>query len=77
MAEKENGRIVDEIDVEELPAHEAEGSFLNGWPAMLLTLLMISAALYSFSPRPPAKFAPTEIEPNQLQVNGVAFQSSR
>lgn len=66
----------EDIDVDTLQ-HEAEGSLRDGWPAILLTLVMISAAVYAFSPRPFPPFEATQIQPDQLMTNGLAVQGSR
>lgn len=50
---------------------------LRGGPALLLTVLVIAAAVYSFSIRPPAPADPTVIGADQLHVNGLAQQGSR
>lgn len=58
------------------PARSAT-SMLQGWPGLLLTLLVLLAALYSFSPRPMPVFAATQIYPDKIMVNGVARQGNR
>lgn len=70
----------DDLDVEEediTELHEAEGSLTGGWPAILLTIAMISAAVYAFSPRPYPPFPETQIKASQLMTNGLAQQGSR
>lgn len=57
--------------------HEREGSLVRGWPALLLALLMVSAAVYSFSPRPAPLFPATRVQPDNMLVNSVARQGSR
>ncbi len=57
--------------------HETEGSLRGGWPAILLTIAMISAALYAFSPRPHPPVPPTEIKASQLMTNDLAQQGTR
>ncbi len=56
---------------------EAEGSWLDGWPAMLLSLIIIGAAVYSFSPRPPPAFPATQVEVDQLLVTDLARLGQR
>jgi photosystem II stability/assembly factor-like uncharacterized protein len=58
----------------ETKAHEAEGSFLEGWPAMVLSTIIIGAALYSFSPRPLAVFPATQIDAQKILVTDIARQ---
>lgn len=74
--------MVDAVDQEndidvDTRQHEAEGSLRNGWPALVLTVIMISAAIYAFSPRPHPPFPPTQIKASQLMTNGLAVQGSR
>jgi len=52
-------------------------SIVQGWPGLLLTLVVVLAALYSFSPRPMPVFAPTQIYPDKIMINGIARQGSR
>ena len=66
----------DLMDVETV-AHEAEGSWMDGWPAMLLSLVIISAALYSFSPRPKPAHPATKVHPEELLVTDVVQAGSR
>ncbi len=68
--------LEENIDVDTLQ-HEAEGSLRDGWPAILLTIVMISAAVYAFSPRPHPPFPATQVKPGQLMTNGLAVQGSR
>lgn len=49
----------------------------GGWPAYLLVLLTIVAAVFSFSHRPLPAFAPTQIYPDRLLVNGLAVRDGR
>jgi photosystem II stability/assembly factor-like uncharacterized protein len=42
-----------------------------------MVALVVAAALYSFSHRPLPPFAPTEVHPDKLLVNGLARQGSR
>lgn len=55
----------------------ASGGVLAAWPAHLMVLLVIAAALYSFAHRPLPPFAPTEVRPDKLLVNGLAQQGNR
>lgn len=65
-----------DVDVE-TKAHEAEGSWLSGWPAMLLSVVIIGAAIYSFSPRPKPHYPKTEVHVQDLLVTDLARQGSR
>jgi photosystem II stability/assembly factor-like uncharacterized protein len=51
--------------------------FLAAWPAHLMVLLVVAAALYSFAHRPLPAFAPTAVRPDKLLVNGLAQQGDR
>ena len=53
------------------------GSPLAGWPAYLIVLLVLAAAVYSFAHRPLPPFPATEIHPDRLLVNGLAQKGSR
>ncbi len=53
------------------------GSFVRGWPSLALTVLVVLAAVYSFSHRPPPPFPATEVHADGLQVNGLARQGDR
>ncbi|MGH8454162.1 MAG: hypothetical protein ACRES4_10220, partial [Nevskiales bacterium] len=52
-------------------------SLRGGWPALALTLIVLLAAVYSFSPRPNPPFPATEVRSNQLQINGLAASGAR
>lgn len=53
------------------------GSLSRGWPAVLLTLCVMLAAVYSFSHRPPPPFPETRVNPDGLLVNALAQQGAR
>jgi len=53
------------------------GSFARGWPSLVLTVLVVLAALYSFSHRPPPPFPATQVHADGLQVNGLTRQGDR
>ena len=59
------------------PAEGAGGGVLAAWPAHLMVLLVVAAALYSFAHRPAPPFPPTAIRPDKLLVNGLAQQGNR
>lgn len=50
---------------------------MRAWPSLLLALVVLVAAVYAFSPRPHPEFPPTQLEPTELLVNGLARQGSR
>ncbi|HEY0975012.1 MAG TPA: hypothetical protein VGE57_11005 [Solimonas sp.] len=54
-----------------------KGSFARGWPSLVLTVLVLLAALYSFSHRPPPPFAATQVHPSGLLINALAHQGDR
>ncbi len=54
-----------------------KGSFSRGWPSLVLTVLVLLAALYSFSHRPPPPFPATQVHPNGLLVNALAREGKR
>lgn len=76
---KDRGRTMSASSAREveIQAHEAEGSWLDGWPAMLLSVVIIAAALYSFSPRPLPDFAATAVYPDRLLIVDVARRGQR
>lgn len=47
------------------------GSILGAWPAILITIGIFSAAIYSFSPRPDPFFPATEVNSGGLLINGL------
>lgn len=55
----------------------ARSKIRNGWPSLIVAALVIGAAVYSFSPRPPPVFAPTQVYPDRVLVNGLARQGER
>lgn len=57
--------------------HEAEGSFLQGWPALLLSVGVITAAVYSFTPRPDPPFPETRVHPDGLLVTDIVRRGDR
>ncbi len=57
--------------------HHGEGSTLRGWPASVLVLLVLAAAIYAFSPRPHPQFTPTQVRSDGLQINGLTGLGSR
>lgn len=52
-------------------------SAFGAWPAYLVVALVLAAAVYAFSPRPNPPFPPTQIEPDGLQINGLAREGTR
>jgi photosystem II stability/assembly factor-like uncharacterized protein len=57
--------------------HGGQASTLRGWPGLLLTLVVLLAALYSFSPRPMPAFPATQIYPDRVLVTGIARDGAR
>ncbi len=70
------GAGVDESEVD-TRTHEVEGSMVQGWPAILITIGIIAAALYSFSPRPDPSFPETRVRAGDVIVNDLAHQGQR
>lgn len=52
-------------------------SVLSRWPAILMAVVVLSATAYSFSPRALAPFPASAIQPQGLQINGLAEQGGR
>ena len=57
--------------------HETEGSLRRGWPALILTVAMIAAAIFSFSPRSYPAFEPTRVHADGFIATGLAQQDGR
>jgi photosystem II stability/assembly factor-like uncharacterized protein len=55
----------------------APAGALGAWPAYAMVLVVLLAAVYSFSHRPPPPFPPTQIHPDKLLVNGLARSGAR
>ncbi len=53
------------------------GSLIRGWPALLVTVSVALAAIYSFSHRPPPEFPVTRVHADSLLVNTLAQQGER
>lgn len=43
----------------------------GAWPAFLISLIVLAAAIYAFSPRPMPAFPETAIHPDGLQINAL------
>ncbi len=52
-------------------------SLSESWPGWLVAALVILAALYSFSPRPPHEFTPSGLHADRLLVTSVASDGER
>ncbi|MCK5769700.1 YCF48-related protein [Algiphilus sp.] len=50
----------------------SRGSFAAGWPAIGFAALVTAGAVYSFSPRPLPDYPPTQLQADQLLINGLA-----
>lgn len=68
-----------EESVSEMLNHDRNrsGSLAAGWPAILLTIGMISSALYAFSPRPHPPVPATQVKAGELMTQGLAEQDGR
>jgi photosystem II stability/assembly factor-like uncharacterized protein len=51
--------------------------YMRAAPAYAIVVLVVLAAMYSFAHRPLPPFAPTEVRPDKLLVNGLARQGDR
>lgn len=56
-------------------AQKNNASLLKSWPAILLTIGMVAAAIYSFSPRSYPKFAPTTVQPDGFLADSIATRN--
>ncbi|AXQ28137.1 sialidase [Solimonas sp. K1W22B-7] len=54
-----------------------KSSFSSGWPSLLFAVAVAGAAVYAFSHRPPPPFAPTQVQPDRIQINGVVQAGER
>src|SRR5882757_3581595 len=52
-------------------------SVLGSWPAVLMVVLVMGAALFAFSPRPMPPFPLTRIAPDRLLIDGIARSGTR
>lgn len=50
----------------------AQRGMADSWPALVVTVLVAVAAVYSFSARPLPPFPETRIHPQQILINGLA-----
>jgi len=59
-------------------ASQKHGSTAAGsWPAWLMTIIVLAAAVFAFSPRTPPPFAPTQVKPDGLLITSLARLGSR
>ncbi len=56
---------------------QRQAGAVRGWPGYLFVLLVLGATIYAFSPRHLPPFPPTQLQPDQLLVTGLARQGSR
>jgi photosystem II stability/assembly factor-like uncharacterized protein len=61
----------------DVAAADGAGSMAENWPGWLVSLLVVSAALFSFSPRPSPEFAPTTLRSDQMLVTDVIGRAQR
>lgn len=54
----------------------SRGSFRMGWPSIGFALLVVAGAVYSFSPRLLPDFPDTQLQADQLLINGLARSQS-
>src|SRR5690349_18118352 len=59
------------------PSSPVRSSYSTGWPSILFALAVAGAAAYAFSHRPPPPFAPTQVQSDRIQINGVAQVGKR
>jgi photosystem II stability/assembly factor-like uncharacterized protein len=52
-------------------------TLVHGWPSLALVLIVVVAAVYSFSPRPIPHFPDTAIRSDQLLIGGLAMTGTR
>ncbi|MDP9139531.1 MAG: sialidase [Pseudomonadota bacterium] len=54
-----------------------QASLLDGWPALLVAVAVIGAAVYAFSPRSQPAFPETRVDAERVLANGIAQQGER
>ncbi|MGH8505458.1 MAG: WD40/YVTN/BNR-like repeat-containing protein [Stenotrophobium sp.] len=52
--------------------HEREGSLKRGWPAVVVTLIVVLAALWAFAPRALPPFPKTHLPLDRMLLTGLA-----
>lgn len=50
---------------------------MRALPSLLVALIVLVSAVYAFSPRPHPPFPPTQVEPSELLITGLAREGSR
>ncbi|HEY1154577.1 MAG TPA: hypothetical protein VGE73_12040 [Pseudolabrys sp.] len=58
-------------------ASDPQTSLAGGWPALLVSALVIGAALYAFSPRSQPEFPATRVYADRILANGIAQQGQQ
>ena len=58
-------------------ARRTQQGFISSWPAYLLTVVVVLAALYAFAPRAHPPAPPTQVHADDLLVTGLAHRGSR
>jgi photosystem II stability/assembly factor-like uncharacterized protein len=56
---------------------EEQRASAGSWPAYLIVVLVLGAAFYAFSHRPPPPFPATAVHPDRVLINGIAKSGSR
>src|SRR5690242_14607054 len=59
------------------PADTTQRAGFRGLPSILFALVVLGAAVYSFSPRPLPPFADTQVFADRIMVNGLARSGDR
>jgi len=77
MNDTGSASVVAQREAAAAQANAAGSVWRNGWPSLLMAAIVIGAVVYSFSPRPAPSFAPTQIYPDRVLVNGLARQGQR
>lgn len=75
MADNQGDRVAAQAVETDTDLHEKEGSARRGWPALLLTIFMVAAGVYAYSPRSYPPSPPTRIHITDLQINSLAYDN--
>lgn len=55
----------------------ASASLIDGWPSLLVAVLVIGSALYAFSPRSQPEFPATQVSATRVLANGIAHNGKQ